>query len=453
MKKIFYYLFAIVLVYSLNGCKKYLDAKPNSKLATLETLENLQSILDDEVRLNYVWPSMGEVSSNDYYLTDVDLAALVKDNYRKLYNWETGKYFQGDANDWYYSYLPVYYGNSVLETLPNITRNGINNIDYDNIKGQAYFFKGAGMLAASAIFCQAYDENTARQQLGLPIRKSTDFNVPSVRSNLADTYAQLIADLKQAAALLKVKQVHVMRPGKIAAYGMLSRAYLAMNKYAEATLYADSALQLNNQLLDYNSLNANAENPVPIFNVEVLVSLMMTTPDPLKPSVAKIPNELYTQYKTGDLRKTVFFKNNGNNTWAFKGSYNGDLNLFCGTAVDEMYLNRAEGYARAGKLNEALADLNQLLRKRWNKAITYIPYQSNKQETVINWVLEERRKELMMRGLRWMDIKRLNQMGANITLSRNMNSGNSVLKPNELRYALSIPEDIINITDIEQNPR
>jgi hypothetical protein len=453
MKQTLYYLVAAYLLCGIGSCKKYLDAKPNSKLATLQTLENLQSLLDDELRLNYQWPNIGEISANDYYLTDVDLAALSKDSDRRMYNWETDNLQETTSGDWYYSYLPVYYGNSVLEALPGIARNGTNSNDYDNIKGAAYFFKGAGMLSAALTWCQAYDASIAKQQLGLPIRTGTNFNVPSVRSNLADTYQQLIADLKQAAALLKVKQVHVMRPGKIAAFAMLSRTYLAMNQYAWTTLYADSALQLNSQLLDYNTLNANAEYPIALFNTEVLMSLSMITPDLLKPSVAKIPNELYAQYKTGDLRKTIFFKSNGNNTWAYKGSYNGDLNFFCGLAVDEMYLNRAEGYARAGKLTEALADLNKLLLKRWNKTMVYIPYQSNNQQMVINWILEERRKELLMRGLRWMDIKRLNRIDANITITRGMNSGNRILKPNDLRYALPIPEDIINLTGMEQNPK
>jgi tetratricopeptide (TPR) repeat protein len=452
MKKLFCYLIAMSLVCGLNACKKYLEAKPDSKLATLQSLKDLQSLLDDELRLNLTSVYSGEVSANDYYVTDVDLATLSKDGDRRMYNWEASNVFQSTSNDWYYSYLPVYYGNSILESLPNIERNNSNSVDYDNIKGQAYFFKGLGMFSASAIWCQAYDESTAEQQLGLPIRTGTDFNVPSVRSNLAATCQQLIADLKQAAALLKVKQVHVMRPGKVAAFAMLSRAYLYMNKYSEATLYADSALQLNNQLLDYNTLSASAENPVREFNIEVLMHLSVNTPAILNPSVAKIPNELYTQYKTGDLRKTIFFKSAANNTWTYKGSYTGNLNLFCGPAIDEMYLNRAEGYARAGKLTEALADLNQLLVKRWSKTAVYIPYQSNQQETVLNWVLTERRKELLMRGLRWMDVKRLNRMGANIDMARSMNSNGKILKPNDLRYALPIPESIINLSGIEQNP-
>jgi hypothetical protein len=443
----------MALFCGLSGCKKYLDAKPNSKLATLQSLQDLQSLLDDELRLNLQWANLGELSADDYYITDVDLAALTKDSERRMYNWETDNLLESTSNSWLYSYLPIYYGNSILEALPGISRSNANGVDYDNIKGQAYFFKGAAMLHASFIWCQAYEENTAKQQLGLPIRTSTDFNVVSVRSNLADTYQQLISDLKQAASLLKVKQVHVMRPSKIAAFAMLSRAYLSMNKYAEATLYADSALQLNNQLLDYNTLNSNAENPVPEFNTEVLMHLSMITPGILNPSVAKIPNTLYTQYKTGDLRKTIFFKSNGNNTWAYKGSYTGNLNIFCGPTVDEMYLNRAEGYARAGKLTDALNDINQLMVKRWNKAIAYIPYQSNQQETVINWILEERRKELLMRGLRWVDVKRLNHIGANISLTRNINGNSKVLKPNDLRFALPIPEDVVGLSGMVQNPK
>jgi hypothetical protein len=453
MKRIvYYYVISAMMICSITACKKYLDAKPDTKLNTLNTLQNLQSLLDDNIRLNFQWGYAAEVSANDYYVTDIDLAAITNNGDRRMYTWEANNVFQSSDNGWYYAYLPVYYGNSILESLPDIIRDNTNSGTYDNIKGQAYFFKGAAMLHASFVWCQGYEESTAKQQLGLPIRTSTNFNVISVRANLADTYQQIITDLKQAAVLLNVNQVHTMRPSKAAAFAMLSRAYLSMNKYTEAALYADSVLQLNNQLLDYNTLNAAAENPFPEYKEEILTYLSMPAPVILSQSVAKISNELYARYATGDLRKTVFFKSTGNNSWSFKGNYSGNTNLFCGPAVDEMYLNRAEGYARAGKLTDALNDLNQLMVKRWNKAIAYIPYQSNQQETVINWILEERRKELLMRGLRWVDIKRLNHIGANISLTRNMNGNSKVLKPNDLRFALPIPEDVIRLSGMEQNP-
>jgi hypothetical protein len=433
------------------SCKDYLDAKPDSKLATLSRLEDLQSLLDDSERLNLRWGYEAEASADDYYITDTELAALSKDGDRRMYTWEKNNIFQTSNNSWSYAYAVIYYGNSVLDAITKIERVPVNAETYDNIKGQAYFFKGAALLQAASVWAPAYDPATAESDLGMPLRASSDFNAVSVRSNLADTYAQLLSDLKHAAAFLAVNQVHVMRPCKAAAFAMLSRAYLSMNKYTEASLYADSALQLNSQLLDYNTLTASSSNPFPQYKGEVLFQMTIPNPAILNQSTAKIPLDLYNQYKTGDLRKTLFFKSSGSN-WAFRGTYGGTTSLFFGPAVDEMYLNRSEGYARTGKLAASLTDLNALMLKRWSKTTAYVPYQSSDAETVLKWVLEERRKELLMRGLRWADVKRLNKLGANISISRTMNSGQKTLSPNDLRFALPIPEDVIALSGMVQNP-
>ncbi len=58
-----------------------------------------------------------------------------------------------------------------------------------------------------------------------------------------------------------------------------------------------------------------------------------------------------------------------------------------------------------------------------------------------------------MRGLRWADLKRLNRDGANITLTRTVNGQVFTLPPNDLRYAIAIPENVIEIGSIQQNPR
>ena len=74
-------------------------------------------------------------------------------------------------------------------------------------------------------------------------------------------------------------------------------------------------------------------------------------------------------------------------------------------------------------------------------------------ESALQVVLDERRKELVMRGLRWMDLKRLNAQGANIVVSRGFNGQTVSLLPNDPRYALPIPEDIIQLSGIPQNER
>ena len=58
-----------------------------------------------------------------------------------------------------------------------------------------------------------------------------------------------------------------------------------------------------------------------------------------------------------------------------------------------------------------------------------------------------------MRGLRFMDIKRLNVVGAEIIMKRLINGEEIILPPNDLRYALAIPEDVIALSRIVQNPR
>ncbi|HEY0177744.1 MAG TPA: RagB/SusD family nutrient uptake outer membrane protein, partial [Pedobacter sp.] len=68
-------------------------------------------------------------------------------------------------------------------------------------------------------------------------------------------------------------------------------------------------------------------------------------------------------------------------------------------------------------------------------------------------VLQERRKELIMRGIRWMDIKRLNKEGANITLTRKLNGNVYTLPANDLRFALPIPDDVIAFSGMKQNLR
>lgn len=58
-----------------------------------------------------------------------------------------------------------------------------------------------------------------------------------------------------------------------------------------------------------------------------------------------------------------------------------------------------------------------------------------------------------MRGLRWMDIKRLNKEDYKINLTRNVLGQAYILTPNDPRYALPIPEDIILSSGMPQNPR
>ncbi|MBX2954429.1 MAG: RagB/SusD family nutrient uptake outer membrane protein, partial [Leadbetterella sp.] len=89
---------------------------------------------------------------------------------------------------------------------------------------------------------------------------------------------------------------------------------------------------------------------------------------------------------------------------------------------------------------------------RWKKN-TYVPYEFTEKDSALNIILTERRKELVFRGLRWPDLKRLNRDGANITLTRKVDGEMHTLPPNDPRYAIAIPEEVIELSDILPNPR
>ncbi|MGY0036939.1 RagB/SusD family nutrient uptake outer membrane protein [Pedobacter sp. NJ-S-72] len=129
------------------------------------------------------------------------------------------------------------------------------------------------------------------------------------------------------------------------------------------------------------------------------------------------------------------------------------LLFFDGLAVDELYLIRAEAYARVGNAASAINDLNVLLKSRWSTG-KYVDIVATTADDALLKVITERRKELTMRGLRWSDLRRLNKDSKfSKTLSRTAQGITYTLPPNDLRYTLLIPQEVISNSPIAQNPR
>ena len=172
----------------------------------------------------------------------------------------------------------------------------------------------------------------------------------------------------------------------------------------------------------------------------------------IKQQNAKIDTTLYSMYEEGDLRKLIYFGENADGSQFFKGSFlgaNGNTNT---PTPSELYLIVAECHARQGNLEESEKALNELLITRWSSD-SFSPVSFNNKDDALKKVLDERRKELVMRGLRWADIKRLNRDGANIELKRIVKGEEFVLRANDLRYAIALPESVIELGGLVQNPR
>lgn len=457
MKLKIYIISIFIAGIALCGCKKYLEAKSDESLKVINNLTDLQGLLDNYSKVNYLGPSADEASSDEYYLSFVSYQALGYEQLRNLYTWQPANVFYpytNITNDWTQLYNTVYIANVVLDNMKNVPRTDANGTDWDNIKGQAHFLRAYAFLKTAGIWALAYDGGKSNSELGIPLRLTSNFNVPSTRSTVTETYNQIIEDTKKAIRLMSGPAIHPYRSGKPAAYALMAKTYLAMRHYPEAGLYADSCLQLYPTLIDFNNYNPANAYPITQFNKEVIYDTYAggSAAQLIANGSAKIDPALYALYADNDLRTILFFKSNTDGTKAFRGSFQGTAQNFNGIATDEVYLIRAECYARAGKTDAAMADLNTLLRQRY-KAGTFTDLTASDSADALSKILIERQKELVMRGTRWSDIKRLNKEGAGINLTRNVNGTIFSLSANDLRFALAIPEDIIRLSGIEQNPR
>ena len=140
--------------------------------------------------------------------------------------------------------------------------------------------------------------------------------------------------------------------------------------------------------------------------------------------------------------------------FTFKGNYNQSAsNYFSGISTDEIFLIRAESFARKNLITEAMSDLNKLLITRWRSG-TYVNMSALNQADALTKILSERRKELLFRGKRWMDLRRLNMdISFAVTLTRNLNGVNFTLPPNDKKYVYPIPKNEVRLTGLVQNPR
>lgn len=448
MKKIYIIILLCPLI--LFSCNKYLDIQSNNRLVVPSSLEDLQGLLDNSKNMNSNYCGLGERSSDNVFIPIENLNTLSVEA-KEQYLWQESEY--NYANDWSAMYTTVYNANLVLEKIKDIERNADNGHDWDRLKGSALLFRSAAYLSLLWTHSKAYDVNTAKSDLGIVLRETSDFNVKSVRSSVERGYNQVLADLHAAEALLPTEANHVMRPSKLATYGLLARTYLSMRNYKQALLYTNEYLKIKHLLIDYNDqgdVKTSANYPFSIFNKETTFYTQLRS-STVTAVYSSVDTALYDAYDSNDLRKELFFKIT-KGIINFKGQYTGSLALFGGIATDEIYITRAECLAREGKLDAALADLNFLLEKRY-KTGTYTQINVTNARSLLDLILLERRKELVYRGLRWMDIKRLNLEGREINLIREGEDGKVELKPNDNRYAIALPDDIIRITGMEQNPR
>lgn len=440
------------------SCSKYLDEKPDDAISTPESLEDLDALLSYEAKMNENFCGLIEVGADDYQLVrSVYDARTVfeRDNFK----WANEPfYLQLDMGEnWQRPYETILYSNIVLESLERIKGGDISF--RNKLKGDALFVRAYRFFNLAQAFSPVYNGSKDNDELGIPLRLNSDVSIKTIRSTVKETYDQILNDLKESISLLPDKVNIKTRPDKAAALALMSRVLLSMQNYEGSLQASIECLELNNSLIDYNTIDLSKAFPFQPLNSETLyyakcpISLLL-------PTRADVNVELYQKYQDNDLRKGAFFSMRTPQRIRFKGFYNGGpTGYFAGLGIDEVYLNAAECYIRLGKIEQGMRLLNTLLVHRYDKGSFNEKVAINEADA-LSIVLEERRKELPFRGIRWTDIRRLNlDPRFEISIKHTIEGINETeketftLSPNDPRFIFLIPQTIIELNGILQNKR
>jgi len=439
--------------------KEFLEKKPTLSSLVPHSIADYQALLDNNT-LFLSAPGLQETTADDFEISDAGFQALIAIQ-MNAYKW-TDNMFVGliSVSDWGVQYQQVFYCNTILEGIEELDGQLVNTPEYNQVKGTALFNRAFAYYNMAQLFAAPYAANTAGSMPGIPIRLVSDVNARYPRGTVQKTYDQILKDLEASLILLPENVMYKTRPCKAAALALLARVHLTMGHYQRAGELAGQTLSLRPDLLDYNQIKGSATerlfpSALPNGNAEVIYfKSAVNYAFPATSALANVVVPLYNSYTADDLRKTLFYRNRGNGVFTFRGNYGGTINtqMFTGLATDEMYLIRAECAVRTGNIAVALADLNKLLLHRFTKD-KYLPYVLTDQEEILKLILAERRKELVCRGLRWTDLRRLNQDSRfAVELSRTIGGQVYKLLPNSKRYTFPIPDDEIQVGDMEQNP-
>jgi tetratricopeptide (TPR) repeat protein len=442
-----------VLMLSAACTKEFLDKKPDQSLVVPQTLQDFQALLDNAQVNNLNMPALQEVASDDNTVSDAGWASVTVPMYKNSYTWAQDIYAGSpDVFDWNDRYQQIFYANVVLEGLDKLGAADKASPQFGVEKGSALFYRAFALWQVAQLFCKPYVAATAAQDIGVPVRTSSDINQVSKRASVAETYGQVISDLREAVPLLPQAVSIKTRPSQAAGLGLLARVYLSMGDYASAGDFAGRALSQYDTLLDYSQLNAAAGFPFARYNGEVIFHSMEYGTSFSNQSRLLVDSVLYVSYLPGDLRQQLYFKSvMAGHT--YKGSYSGSSTFFDGIATDELYLIKAECEARLGDSSAALSDLNVMLATRWVPG-SFVPLTAATADGALTLILQERRKELLFRGLRWTDLRRLNlDPSRTVTLTRTVDGVSYTLAPNSPRYVFPIPDLVIRLSHIAQNPR
>ncbi len=445
----------------LTACEKQLELEPKDSQSTGQALSTMKGIDAAVVGMyanmrsaNYYGRYLfmyGDLSSADVYLAKANSNRFISTFQRSFAAVDV------DAlGIWTAAYSTISRANNIINAVDNVSAT---QAEKDLAKGQSLFVRALAYFDLVRTFAKPYNQGGGSQP-GVPVVTVTDINGTPARNTVAEVYTRIIEDLNQAKTLLSATSKDTkVTASKYAASALLSRVYLYKEDYnnaiAEANLVTAAGYSLVTpaQLPTFYSTVGTSEE---IFTLKFVSTESLGSDNLgnmyLKPGYGdvRVSPDLVVVFDANDERYKNYIGPFTNSPLEFQNnkfkSQDGIQGLYSPKILrlSEIFLNRAEAYAKTARDAQALTDLNAVRTQRGLAALSGITG-----AVLVDSILTERRRELMFEGHRAFDLMR-----NGLAVVRNYCNQPTEVSTTQCTYPANDPKMIAPIpqAEIDANP-
>lgn len=496
-------MIAVLAGIFITACESYLEEMPQNKLKP-STTDDYAQLLNKGYLTEQVMPYLDILSddvdliASDHVMPgtdngDVNLSAYMWQDHHEASMVDGDKAFEK-------FYQSIFYTNVVIENIDAATGVELDEVSVErtrkNIKGEAYALRAYSYFYLVNLYAVPYNPATCATDPGMPITKSTSAEDKAyTRNTVKEVYDLIVDDLTEAIRLMDANPIQKdekLKFTSLSARALLARVYLYMQDWDNAIEYAGQVLKENPALfnlyeagtrlnMDNNSgtgWNANniwgkdylAKDNDNVLFVNGLNELMPAMSYWMFITTFSVNKDLAAQYEEGDVRRFYFMQTYSRDTYAgyrTKLSYAKNryimLSYVFGASAgsgytrvlrtEEMFLILAEAYAyKSDGIATSVNYLNQLRREKFREGeYTDLKAADFNQNTLLDYVMLERRREFCFEGQRWFDLRRttrpaMERVGYENNVAR--------LEKDDPRYVLQIPKRELSVNpSIGSTPR
>ncbi|HEV7620390.1 MAG TPA: RagB/SusD family nutrient uptake outer membrane protein [Flavisolibacter sp.] len=477
MKNYFKYTYLFISAgLILSSCTKKVDLNPTYTIngdASFTKIEDYEAALIGAYSKLKAGSYYGSLAANGF----VGLPDMLSDNlfesteslanYTNLQRW---RYTADDANVesiWLDAYSVVQQANLTLRNIDKLSAANPGGVN--RVKGQALALRALAHFDLLRYFGEDYDR--ASTKMGIPYVEKYDIEQKPARLTVAATLAKIEADLKTAKQLMSNMDRDIQ---SLSGTSSSDRAYIdtlvvdaMLARMYNYSGVSESAIQYGSIVIDSRPLAGKSVFPLiwqDASTEEVIWSVKFESGNSgigdniyyvtgNRASYQPTQNLLALYDQNSDIRFTSYFQEIDKNglrlvlsKYLAKQPYLSnpdgvvDFKVF---RTGEMYLIRAEAYAKLSNDVMALTNLNALRTARGENAGTETG------AALMTAIFNERRIELVAEGHRFFDLKRTTR-----TVDRTTDCSNfCYLPPSAREWNFPIPQSEITANpNMKQNP-